>query len=69
MVVSEFITDAREIEVDGLAQNGKVLLNIVEHVENAGIHSGDATTIVPAQRLYVETVHGIKKNVRGLLNT
>lgn len=65
VVVSEFITEAREIDLDGLAQQGEILVSIAsEHVENAGIHSGDATTIVPAQRLYVETVRKIKKNAR-----
>ena len=65
VVVSEFITEAREIELDGLAQNGEILISIAsEHVENAGIHSGDATTIVPAQRLYVETVRQIKNDAK-----
>ena len=65
VVVSEFITEAREIELDGLAQNGEILISIAsEHVENAGIHSGDATTIVPAQKLYVETVRQIKYDAK-----
>lgn len=61
LVVSEFLEDAREIELDGVASNGRVLVSIVsEHVENAGVHSGDATTVVPAQNLYVETVRRVK---------
>ena len=65
VVVSEFITGARELEVDGVAHRGSVLIHIVsEHIENAGVHSGDATTVVPAQRLYVETVRQVKKAVR-----
>lgn len=65
VVVSEFITEAREIEVDGLAYKGEIVLSIAsEHVENAGIHSGDATTVVPAQRLYVETVRQVKNDAK-----
>lgn len=57
VVISEFILGTREIELDGVAKNGEILTAIVsEHIENAGIHSGDATTVVPAQNLYVETV-------------
>jgi carbamoyl-phosphate synthase large subunit len=62
IVVSEFIEDAREIELDGVAQRGRILTSVVsEHIENAGIHSGDATTVVPAQNLYVETVRKVRK--------
>lgn len=62
VVVSEFLVNAREIELDGVARNGQIITGIVsEHIENAGIHSGDATTVVPAQKLYVETVRRIKK--------
>ncbi|MBP9706373.1 MAG: ATP-grasp domain-containing protein, partial [Oligoflexales bacterium] len=67
VVVSEFIIGAREIEVDGLAQNGKILSMIVsEHIENAGVHSGDATMVVPAQKLYVETVRRIRKATKAI---
>jgi len=52
VVVSKFIEDGREIDVDAVAQNGKVLLHTVsEHVENAGVHSGDATLILPPQTI------------------
>jgi carbamoyl-phosphate synthase large subunit len=62
IVVSEFIEGAREIELDGVAKDGVILTAVVsEHVENAGIHSGDATTVVPAQKLYVETVRQVRR--------
>ena len=65
VVLSEFLTGACEIEVDGVAQHGRIIISIVsEHIEHAGIHSGDATTVVPAQNLYVETVRQVKKAVR-----
>ncbi|MCY4381018.1 MAG: carbamoyl-phosphate synthase (glutamine-hydrolyzing) large subunit [Proteobacteria bacterium] len=65
VVVSEFLTGAREIEVDGIAHLGEIVISIVsEHIENAGVHSGDATTVVPAQKLYVETVRQVKRAVR-----
>lgn len=67
VVLSEFLTGAREIEVDGVAHLGKILISIVsEHIENAGVHSGDATTVVPAQKLYVETVRQVKKAARQI---
>jgi carbamoyl-phosphate synthase large subunit len=62
VVISEFLVGAREVELDGVARNGEILLGIVsEHVENAGVHSGDATLVVPAQRLYVETVRRVRR--------
>jgi carbamoylphosphate synthase large subunit len=62
VVVSKFILNAKEIEFDAVAQNGKILnYAISEHVENAGVHSGDATLVLPAQKLYVETIRQIKK--------
>jgi len=62
VVISKFITGAKEIEYDGVARDG-VILNfaISEHVENAGVHSGDATLLLPAQKLYMETIKRIKK--------
>lgn len=61
IVVSEFLLGAREIELDGVAHSGEILTAIVsEHIENAGVHSGDATLVVPAQKLYVETVRRIR---------
>lgn len=62
VVISEFLLGAREIELDGISANGEIIVSIVsEHIENAGTHSGDATMVVPAQKLYVETVRRIKK--------
>ena len=62
VVISEFVEGAREIELDGIAKNGKIITAIVsEHVENAGVHSGDATMVVPAQMLYVETVRRVRR--------
>ncbi len=67
IVISEFIVGAREIELDGVASNGEILTGIVsEHVENAGVHSGDATSIVPAQNLYVETVRRVRSAGRAI---
>ncbi len=62
VVVSEFIQDAKEIEMDAVAQNGEIkLYAISEHIEFAGVHSGDATIQFPPQKLYVETMRRIKK--------
>ena len=62
VVISKFITDAKEIEIDAVADKGKLINYAVsEHVENAGIHSGDATLILPAHKLYLETIKRIKK--------
>lgn len=62
VVISKFITDAREIEVDAVAQNGNLFCYAIsEHVENAGVHSGDATIVFPAQRTYLETIRRIKR--------
>ena len=62
VVVSEFIRDAKEIEMDAVAQDGEIkLYAISEHIEYAGVHSGDATIQFPPQKLYVETMRRIKK--------
>ena len=62
VVVSSFIQNAKEIECDAVAQNGEIkLYAISEHVEFAGVHSGDATLRFPPQKLYVETIRRIKK--------
>jgi hypothetical protein len=67
VVISKFIEGAKEIEVDAVAHNGKVLnYAIGEHVENAGVHSGDATLILPAQKLFVETVRRAKRITRQI---
>lgn len=60
VVISKFIEHAKEIEIDAVAKHGKLLYHaMTEHVENAGVHSGDATVVYPAQRLYIETVRKI----------
>jgi carbamoyl-phosphate synthase large subunit len=62
VVVTKFILGAKEIEFDAVACDGKILnYAIGEHLENAGVHSGDATVILPAQKLYVGTIKQIKK--------
>ena len=62
VVVSEFIENAKEIEVDAVAKNGEIVAYALsEHVEFAGVHSGDATIVFPPQKLYVETIRRIKK--------
>lgn len=61
VVISKFITDAREIEVDAVAVNGQLFCYAIsEHVENAGVHSGDATIVLPPQRTYLETMRRVK---------
>ncbi|MDR0390095.1 MAG: carbamoyl-phosphate synthase (glutamine-hydrolyzing) large subunit [Spirochaetaceae bacterium] len=62
VVISKFIENSKEIEIDAVASRGAVLFDaITEHVENAGVHSGDATVVLPAQRLYIETIRKIRK--------
>ena len=61
VVISNFITGAKEIEIDAVAKKGDlVCYAISEHVENAGVHSGDATIVLPPQRTYLETMRRIK---------
>ncbi len=61
-VVSKFIDNAKELEIDGVAEGGKILIQAIsEHIENAGVHSGDATIVLPPQRLYLETIRRAKK--------
>lgn len=67
VVVTEFIEQAKEVELDAVSQNGEIkAYAISEHVEFAGVHSGDATIVFPAQKLYVETMRRIKKIARGI---
>ena len=67
VVISEFLMGAREIECDGVARAGEILTMVVsEHIENAGIHSGDAHMVVPAQRLYVETIRRVRRAARKI---
>ena len=61
VVISKFLENAKEIELDGVAQRGEIVLHAIsEHVENAGVHSGDATLVFPPQRTYLETVRQIR---------
>ncbi len=61
VVVSKFETGAKEIEVDAVAHHGNVVIYaIAEHIENAGVHSGDATIVLPPQKLYMETIRRVK---------
>ncbi|MFC0876883.1 carbamoyl-phosphate synthase (glutamine-hydrolyzing) large subunit [Saccharicrinis sp. FJH2] len=67
VVVSEFIEQAKEIEIDAVAKNGEVVAYAIsEHVEFAGVHSGDATIVFPPQKLYIETIRRIKKISRSI---
>ena len=62
VVVSEFMQNAKEIEFDGVACNGEIVeYAISEHIEFAGVHSGDATLVFPAQKIYMETARRIKR--------
>ncbi|MDY5257822.1 MAG: carbamoyl-phosphate synthase (glutamine-hydrolyzing) large subunit [Prevotella sp.] len=67
VVVSKFIEHAKEIDFDGVANNGDILAYAIsEHIEFAGVHSGDATLQLPPQKLYVETVRRIKRVSRKI---
>ncbi len=67
VVVSEFIEQAKEIEIDAVARDGEmVAYAISEHIEFAGVHSGDATIVFPPQKLYVETIRRVKKIAREI---
>ena len=62
VVVSEFIENAKEIELDAVASGGEIIAYAIsEHVEFAGVHSGDATIVFPAQKIYFETARRIKR--------
>ncbi|MDR0427803.1 MAG: carbamoyl-phosphate synthase (glutamine-hydrolyzing) large subunit [Dysgonamonadaceae bacterium] len=67
VVVSEFIQNAKEIEIDAVANKGNIITYAIsEHIEFAGVHSGDATIQFPPQKLYVETVRRIKRITRRI---
>lgn len=62
VVVTKFILGAKEIEFDAVSNNGSIVnYAIGEHLENAGVHSGDATVVLPAQKLYVNTIRHVKR--------
>jgi len=61
VVITKFITNAREIEIDAVAKDGVMYCSAVsEHIENAGVHSGDASVVLPPQRTYLETMRRVK---------
>lgn len=67
VVVSEFIENAKEIEIDAVADRGEIIAYAIsEHVEFAGVHSGDATMVFPPQKIYFETVRRIKRISRQI---
>jgi carbamoyl-phosphate synthase large subunit len=62
VVISRFETHAREIEIDAVADRGEVILSAIsEHIEDAGVHSGDATLVLPPQTLYIATIRSIRQ--------
>ncbi len=68
VVITKFEEGAREIDFDGVAANGKLTIFAVsEHVENAGVHSGDATLVLPPQKTYLETIRRIKEVAKKLV--
>lgn len=67
VVVSQFLQNAKEVEMDAVAQNGEIIAYAIsEHIEYAGVHSGDATIQFPPQKLYIETARRIKKISRQI---
>lgn len=67
VVVTEFIEQAKEIEIDAVADHGELVTSAIsEHIEFAGVHSGDATLVFPPQKIYFETVRRIKRIAREL---
>ena len=67
VVVSEFIQQAKEIEIDAVAKDGELMVYAIsEHIEFAGVHSGDATMVFPAQKIYFETMRRIKRISRQI---
>jgi carbamoyl-phosphate synthase large subunit len=67
VVISKFIERAKEIEIDAVANRGSIVIYAMsEHIESAGVHSGDATMVLPPQRIYLETVKKIKRVAREL---
>jgi carbamoyl-phosphate synthase large subunit len=68
VVLTKFIENAKELEFDGVALNGELLAHaICEHVENAGVHSGDATLVLPPQRTYLETLRQVRRIARDIV--
>lgn len=70
VVISKFITNAKEIEFDAVAKKGDLFCYAIsEHVENAGVHSGDATIVLPPQRTYLETMRRVKIIAKKIAKT
>jgi carbamoyl-phosphate synthase large subunit len=70
VVISRFISGAKELEIDGVADRGEIVIQAIsEHIENAGVHSGDATIVLPPQRLYLETVRRAKHIARDIVRS
>ena len=68
VVLTKFIENAKEIEFDGVAREGDLLAHAIsEHVENAGVHSGDATLVLPPQRTYLETLRQVRHIARDIV--
>ncbi|MFW5754501.1 MAG: carbamoyl-phosphate synthase (glutamine-hydrolyzing) large subunit, partial [Marinilabiliaceae bacterium] len=67
VVVSEFVQEAKEIEIDAVANKGEMIAYAIsEHIEFAGVHSGDATIVFPPQKLYIETIRRVKRIAREI---
>ncbi len=67
VTLSPYVENSKEIEIDAVADRGEILIYAIgEHIENAGIHSGDATVLLPAQRIYLATARAIKKTAGSI---
>jgi len=70
VVLSQFIVNAQELEIDGVAKKGEVLIQaIAEHIEQAGVHSGDATIVIPPQHIYLETIRQAKNVTKQIVKS
>ncbi len=70
VVVSKYLTDTKEIEFDAVADHGEIIVYAIsEHIEFAGVHSGDATIMFPPQKVYVETIRRIKRISKQIAQT
>ena len=70
VVISKFHQNAKEIEIDAVAERGKILtFAIIEHIENAGVHSGDSTIVLPTQKVNSETIEKVKEIAQKLSST
>jgi len=67
VVISKFIEDAKEIEIDAVAKDGEIVVSAIsEHIENAGVHSGDATMVMPSRNVYISTARQIENFSRKI---